>query len=41
MAAPGENLKIDGGRLWDDLMEMASVGLESGWEQACRFLSRD
>ncbi|MGR3436904.1 MAG: Zn-dependent hydrolase [Shimia sp.] len=26
MAAPGENLKIDGARLWDSLMEMAKVG---------------
>ena len=26
MAAPGENLKIDGGRLWDSLMEMARIG---------------
>lgn len=25
-AAPGENLKIDGDRLWDSLMEMAKVG---------------
>ncbi|MEM7742274.1 MAG: Zn-dependent hydrolase [Pseudomonadota bacterium] len=26
MAAPGENLKINGGRLWDSLMEMAKIG---------------
>ncbi|MEP3602999.1 MAG: Zn-dependent hydrolase [Stappiaceae bacterium] len=26
MAAPGENLKIDGTRLWDSLMEMAEIG---------------
>lgn len=26
MAAPGENLKIDGTRLWDSLMEMAKIG---------------
>lgn len=26
MAAPGENLRIDGGRLWDSLMEMAKIG---------------
>ncbi|MBK0399624.1 Zn-dependent hydrolase [Limibaculum sp. M0105] len=26
MAAPGENLKIDGQRLWDSLMEMAKIG---------------
>ncbi len=26
MAAPGENLKIDGDRLWDSLMEMAKIG---------------
>ncbi|MGI9486187.1 MAG: Zn-dependent hydrolase, partial [Geminicoccaceae bacterium] len=26
MAAPGENLKIDGERLWDSLMEMAKIG---------------
>ncbi|RVT86735.1 Zn-dependent hydrolase [Rhodobacteraceae bacterium CCMM004] len=26
MAAPGENLKIDGNRLWDSLMEMARIG---------------
>jgi beta-ureidopropionase / N-carbamoyl-L-amino-acid hydrolase len=26
MPAPGENLKIDGARLWDSLMEMARVG---------------
>lgn len=26
MAAPGENLKIDGDRLWDSLMEMARIG---------------
>ncbi len=26
MAAPGENLKIDGTRLWDGLMEMARIG---------------
>lgn len=26
MAAPGENLRIDGGRLWDSLMEMAQIG---------------
>ncbi len=26
MPAPGENLKIDGGRLWDSLMEMAKIG---------------
>jgi len=26
MAAPGENLKIDGARLWDSLMEMAKIG---------------
>lgn len=25
-AAPGENLKIDGDRLWDSLMEMAKIG---------------
>jgi len=26
MAAPGENLRIDGNRLWDSLMEMAKIG---------------
>ncbi|EKE45521.1 N-carbamoyl-L-amino acid amidohydrolase [Oceaniovalibus guishaninsula JLT2003] len=26
MAAPGENLQIDGARLWDSLMEMAKIG---------------
>ena len=26
MAAPGENLRIDGARLWDALMEMAKIG---------------
>jgi N-carbamoyl-L-amino-acid hydrolase len=26
MAAPGENLRIDGGRLWESLMEMAKIG---------------
>ncbi|MGR3453049.1 Zn-dependent hydrolase [Pseudooceanicola sp.] len=26
MPAPGENLKIDGDRLWDSLMEMAKIG---------------
>jgi len=26
MPAPGENLKIDGQRLWDSLMEMAKIG---------------
>ena len=26
MSAPGENLKIDGARLWDALMEMAKIG---------------
>ncbi|MCR9112151.1 MAG: Zn-dependent hydrolase [Rhodobacteraceae bacterium] len=26
MAAPGENLKINGDRLWDSLMEMARIG---------------
>ncbi len=26
MAAPGENLRIDGARLWDSLMEMAKIG---------------
>ena len=26
MAAPGQNLKIDGTRLWDSLMEMAEIG---------------
>ena len=26
MAAPGENMKIDGDRLWDSLMEMAQIG---------------
>ena len=26
MAAPGENLKIDGARLWDSIMEMAQIG---------------
>ncbi|MEI4194492.1 Zn-dependent hydrolase [Roseovarius sp. E0-M6] len=26
MSAPGENLKIDGDRLWDSLMEMARIG---------------
>ncbi len=26
MAAPGENLKINGQRLWDSLMEMAEIG---------------
>ncbi|MHA6345723.1 Zn-dependent hydrolase [Roseivivax sp. CAU 1761] len=26
MAAPGENLRIDGDRLWDSLMEMARIG---------------
>ena len=26
MAAPSDNLKIDGGRLWDSIMEMAKIG---------------
>ena len=26
MAAPGENLKIDGARLWDSIMDMAKIG---------------
>ena len=26
MAAPGENLRIDGARLWDAIMEMAKIG---------------
>ncbi|MEP2784935.1 MAG: Zn-dependent hydrolase [Pseudoruegeria sp.] len=26
MSAPGENIKIDGQRLWDSLMEMAKIG---------------
>ena len=26
MAVPGENLKINGDRLWDSLMEMAKIG---------------
>ncbi len=26
MAAPGENLKIDGARLWDSIMEMGRIG---------------
>ncbi|SPH18426.1 N-carbamoyl-L-amino acid hydrolase [Defluviimonas aquaemixtae] len=26
MAAPGENLRIDGARLWDSIMEMAKIG---------------
>ncbi|MGB5557220.1 MAG: M20/M25/M40 family metallo-hydrolase, partial [Paracoccaceae bacterium] len=26
MAAPGENLKVNGDRLWDSLMEMARIG---------------
>ena len=26
MTAPGENLRIDGARLWDSLMEMAKIG---------------
>jgi len=26
MAAPGENLKVNGDRLWDSLMEMAKIG---------------
>mgnify|MGYP006970176528 CR=1 FL=1 len=26
MAAPGENLKINGDRLWNSLMEMAKIG---------------
>lgn len=26
MAAPSDNLKINGGRLWDSLMEMATIG---------------
>ena len=26
MSAPGENLRIDGTRLWDSLMEMAKIG---------------
>jgi N-carbamoyl-L-amino-acid hydrolase len=26
MAAPGENLKIDGARLWESIMEMAKIG---------------
>ncbi len=26
MSAPGENLKIDGARLWDSLMDMAKIG---------------
>ncbi|SDW99173.1 Zn-dependent hydrolase [Litoreibacter albidus] len=26
MAAPGENMKIDGARLWDSLMDMAKIG---------------
>ena len=26
MASPGENLRIDGTRLWDSLMAMAEIG---------------
>lgn len=26
MSAPGENLRIDGTRLWDSLMRMAEIG---------------
>ena len=26
MASPGENLRIDGTRLWDSLMAMARIG---------------
>ncbi len=26
MAAPGENLKVNGARLWDSLMQMAQIG---------------
>ena len=26
MAAPSDNLKIDGARLWDSIMEMAKIG---------------
>ena len=26
MSAPGENLRIDGARLWDSIMEMAKIG---------------
>ena len=26
MAAPGENLKINGDRLWNSLMDMAEIG---------------
>jgi len=26
MPSAGENLRIDGGRLWDSLMEMAKIG---------------
>ncbi len=26
MAAPGENLRIDGARLWQSLMDMAEIG---------------
>jgi N-carbamoyl-L-amino-acid hydrolase len=26
MAVPGENLRIDGARLWESIMEMARIG---------------
>ena len=26
MAAPGENMRVNGDRLWDSLMEMAKIG---------------
>jgi hypothetical protein len=28
MNAPGENLRIDGARLWDSIMDMAKIGPE-------------
>ena len=33
MAAPGENLRINGERLWDSLMEMAKIGPGVAGEQ--------
>ena len=33
MPAPGQNLKIDGDRLWDSLMEMAQIGPGGGGRQ--------
>ena len=43
MAAPGENLKINGDRLWDSLMEMAKIGpgVAGGpWEDEVRLPRR-